>query len=99
MAQWKGLDQLDALIERVDSLPDQLGQRFVKRVKALTPVRTGALQRDWVYVLHETTLTVGNSMPYAFYVEMGTTKFAPRAMLRTAAYEVPMMVMEILGGK
>lgn len=92
----KGLESIDALIEKLQGLPDALGGAMVESVKHKTPVRTGALKAAWSYEVEDKLLTVGNTMPYAVYVELGTPKMAPRGMLTTTLLEVPQMVATYL---
>lgn len=94
--KWNGLDGLDELQAKLKALPNYLGQEVVARVKPRTPVRTGALQSDWQYVVQDTKLTVGNTIPYATFVELGTVKMRPRAMLQTTLLEVPQIVNDYL---
>jgi hypothetical protein len=99
MAQWKGLEQIDKLIEGVQNLPQRLGEELLARVKARTPVRSGYLQSRWQVVLTPTTLTLGNDARYASYVEFGTPKMAPVGMLGTTVMEVPAITTKILWGR
>jgi hypothetical protein len=96
MTQWKGLDQIDSMKAKLQALPQYLGQSVVDRVKPRTPVRTGALQADWQYAVEDTTLTVGNTMDYASFVELGTVKMRPVGMLQTTLLEVPQIVTNYL---
>lgn len=96
MTSWKGLEQLDQLKEKLDSLPQRLGQAIVDRVRPRTPVRTGALQADWQYEVDGRMLTVGNTMPYATFVELGTSRMRPVGMLQTTLMEVPQLVVKLL---
>jgi hypothetical protein len=97
-AQWKGLDQIDAMVAKLQGLPQWLGQTVVDRVKQKTPVRTGALRDAWTYEVDESLLTVGNTIPYAIFVELGTPKMAPQGMLSTTILEVPQLVITYLEG-
>ena len=50
-----------------------------------SPVRTGALQSSISLVpVSKTKVRVGSSLFYAWWVEMGTSKMAPRANIRRA---------------
>ena len=65
--------------------------------KTNCPVKTGAL-RDSIYQTTDKTDLVsyiGSEKPYAFYVEMGTRKFAPRAYLRRALSDAINKIREI----
>jgi hypothetical protein len=95
---WKGLDQIDALKAKLQALPAYLGQALVDRVKPRTPVDTGALQADWQYAVEGAILTVGNTMDYASFVELGTVKMRPVGMLQTTLLEVPQIVTNFLKG-
>jgi HK97 gp10 family phage protein len=96
MTKWNGIEQLDDLKAKLQALPQYLGQTVVDRVKPRTPVRTGALQRDWQYEVEGPMLTVGNTMEYASFVELGTVKMRPVAMLQTTLMEVPQIVTSYL---
>lgn len=98
MTTWKGLDQIDTLQDKLRALPNYLGQQVVARVKPRTPVDTGALQADWQYVVEGSTLTVGNTMDYASFVELGTVRMRPVGMLQTTLLEVPAIVTNYLKG-
>ena len=60
---------------------------FLERVRARTPVRTGALQEGWGFKPRLESIDIYNVEDYAGYVEYGTEKMAPRAMLRTTLLE------------
>ena len=60
---------------------------FLERVRYRTPVRTGALRDGWHQQQKQTSIDVSNTQPYAAYIEYGTPKIAPRAMLRTTLEE------------
>lgn len=51
-------------------------------VKARTPVRTGDLKAGWRVSANKTSVTFQNQIPYAVFVEYGTSKMKPRAMLQ-----------------
>jgi HK97 gp10 family phage protein len=92
MTKWNGLEQLDALKAKLEALPKHLGEAVVDAVKPRTPVRTGALQADWQYVVEGPVLTVGNTMHYATFVELGTSRMRPVGMLQTTVMGVPQIV-------
>jgi hypothetical protein len=97
-AQWKGLDQLDALQASLTTLPQRLGEEMLTRVKARTTVRSGALRDAWAMEITSTTLTIGNPLPYATFVEMGTPKMAPVGMLGSVVMEVPQLITKLVWG-
>jgi hypothetical protein len=66
---------------------EQFGIELLERTRARTPVRTGNLRDGWGFKLKDTSIEVYNTQPYATYVEYGTDKIAPRAMLRTSIAE------------
>lgn len=60
---------------------------FLERLRARTPVQTGALQEGWGFKSRLTSIDIFNVEDYAGYVEYGTEKMEPRAMLRTTLLE------------
>ena len=60
---------------------------FQKRVEDRTPVLSGALKAGWVTEQTATGFNLNNVQPYAEYVENGTEKMAPRAMVGTTLLE------------
>lgn len=70
----------------------EVGKETVARVKQRTPVITGTLQEGWEYQLKEKDVEIRNKVPYASYVERGTSKMEPRAMLRTTLAEMDQIV-------
>lgn len=58
-----------------------------KRVKDKTPVDTGRLRAGWEVQATTGALDLTNAVPYAGFVELGTSKMAPRAMLRRTLLE------------
>jgi hypothetical protein len=66
---------------------EQFGIELLERTRARTPVRTGNLRDGWGFKLKDTSIEVYNTQPYATFVEYGTDKIAPRAMLRTSLAE------------
>ena len=59
-------------------------QAYADAVRA-TPVRTGTLQAGWSVSVKEcknlTVVSIENTVPYAMYVEMGTSKMRGKEML------------------
>jgi len=72
---------------RLRRFKEEWGVEFLERVRARTPVRTGALQGGWGFDQKKESIDVWNTQEYAGYVEYGTEKMAPRAMLRTTLLE------------
>lgn len=50
-------------------------------VRSRTPVDTGRLKSQWNFDISGNGIRFKNSTPYAGFVEYGTSKMAPRAML------------------
>lgn len=65
----------------------EFGMEFLERVKAKTPVRTGHLQNSWGFTEKRDDLEIYNTAEYAEYVEYGTERMEPRAMLRATLLE------------
>jgi len=66
---------------------EEWGVECLERVRARTPVLTGALKSGWGFDMKATDIEIYNTMDYAAYVEYGTPKMAPRAMLGTTLLE------------
>lgn len=72
----------------------QIGATVQRDAIKNSPKRTGALQQSWTVEVDEGDSSVTIGVPvdaldgnYAKYVEFGTSKMAPRNMLRTAVDE------------
>lgn len=72
---------------RLRRFKEEFGMELMERVKQKTPVRTGALRDGWGFEQKRESISVYNTQEYAGYVEYGTEKMAPRAMLRTTLLE------------
>jgi len=69
----------------VDPGVAEIAQRFKGDVAGYTPVLTGALRAGWsVDRAGDGHYRVSNGVRYARYVEYGTSRMAPRAMLGRA---------------
>jgi hypothetical protein len=99
MAQWKGLDQIDDLIEKVESLPARVAEEMQTRVMDRTPVRSGYLKSRWQIQYTTTGFILGNDATYAPYVEFGTPKMHPVGMLGTTVMELPQITVQVLWSK
>jgi len=66
---------------------EEWGVEFLERVRQRTPVQTGALKGGWGFDMKAKDISVYNTKDYAAYVEYGTEKMAPRAMLQTTMLE------------
>lgn len=72
---------------RLRNFRNEFGKEAINRMIPLTPVRTGLLQASYEYKLNQQDIEFLNNAPYAYFVEYGTEKIAPRAMMRTALLE------------
>lgn len=77
---------------KLRNFKQEFAMEFQKRVEDRTPVLTGALKAGWVTEQTVTGFTLNNVQPYAEYVENGTDKMAPRAMVATTVLEIDQMV-------
>jgi len=69
----------------VDPGVAEITERFKGDVAGYTPVQTGTLRAGWtVQRSGDAHYQVSNGVRYARYVEYGTSKMAPRAMLGRA---------------
>lgn len=68
-----------------DKFIDKVGDRVSQVAKNLVPVATGNLRESIHKEKIERGVKVGSELNYAGYVELGTTKMAPRSYLRRAA--------------
>jgi Bacteriophage HK97-gp10, putative tail-component len=74
-----------APMREVDPGVGEIAERFRGDVAGYTPVLTGALRAGWrVRRVGDGHYAVSNGVRYAGYVEYGTSKMAPRAMLGRA---------------
>ena len=66
----------------------EFASEVMKRVTARTPVgKTGKLKNGWGYTMHQKDVEFWNVKEYSRFVEYGTPRMAPRAMLRTTLME------------
>ena len=72
---------------RLRRFKEEFGVEFLERVRQRTPVQSGALQKGWGFRQKQDDIEIWNVEPYAAYVEYGTDKMEPRAMLRTTLLE------------
>jgi len=87
------IDKLFVDLEtRLVKFKQEFAMEFQQRLENHTPVRTGALKAGWVTQLSQTGFKLSNIQPYAAYVEYGTEKMAPRAMIGTTLLEKDQIV-------
>jgi hypothetical protein len=65
-------------------------------IKAKTPIDTGLLKSDWQVKLEGQGLRITNNAPYAGFVEFGTRKMAPRAMMTSSMPEIQSVFIDEL---
>lgn len=78
---------LDALPEQIEQALIAIGMMAETHAKEECPVDTGRLRNS---ITHEVDMSdhaaiIGSNVEYAAYVELGTSKMAPRPYLRLAA--------------
>lgn len=82
------IDKFNVDLEtRLKKFKEEFGIELLERVRARTPVRTGDLKGGWGFQMRQESIDIYNTKDYAGYVEFGTEKMAPRAMLRTSLLE------------
>ena len=72
---------------RLRKFKQEFAIEFQKRIEDRTPVVSGALKNGWVTTQTQQGITLSNTQDYAGYVEYGTDKMAPRAMVATTLLE------------
>ena len=81
--------ELDTKLRR---FKEEFGVELLERTRARTPVKSGALKGGWGFTNKKTSIEIYNTQEYAAYVEFGTDKMAPRAMLRTSLLEADQII-------
>lgn len=78
---------LDALPEQVEQALIAIGLTAETYAKQECPVDTGRLRNSITHEvdMNEQAAIIGSNVEYAAYVELGTSKMAPRPYLRPAA--------------
>lgn len=82
---------LNAVKRKLDTIPNNLAESIKADSEDATPVRTGHLKDS--YGIEKSSglgsdAVVYNDAEYAIYVEYGTPKMHPRAMMRTGVSKV-----------
>lgn len=71
-----------------DYFADRLGPAIQANARRTVPVRTGALSRSIIVQVRrdgaKSVLQVGSALPYALFVETGTSRMAAQPYLRPA---------------
>jgi hypothetical protein len=84
-------EEIVAMMNQMDAL---FIEEFLIRVMHRTPVITGTLQAGWEGKVVSDGYEISNNVEYASYVEYGTEKMAPRAMLQTTLAETESILEE-----
>lgn len=79
----------DGLEPDLEAWFDDIMAEAVLRIKERTPVRSGALQDSIQAPKTLDGYEIGSDVEYFPYVEFGTSKMEPRAMVRTTLEELP----------
>lgn len=78
----RGFEQVPLVKESLRKFIVNWARIFKRRVQEKTPVRSGLLRRSWsVRSVTTKGIDIVNQTPYAGYIEYGTPKIAPVAML------------------
>ena len=70
---------------------DQVANDVKTNTFYTTPVKTGRLRRSIHIIKRKMSRLIGSNVPYAYWVEMGTRKMAPRSYLRRALRKTRLM--------
>jgi len=81
------IGSLNAVERKLNTIPNNVAEDLKTNSEQHTPVVTGRLKAG--YEIKKSTglgndAVTFNEVPYAVYVEYGTSKFQPRGMMRTA---------------
>ena len=92
MAEWNLTSWIAEVEEYTNAEIRRMTEHAFQRILARTPVRTGRLKAGWVlhYALNQGILeaTIINEVEYVLFVEYGTYKMAPRAMVEQTLREL-----------
>jgi HK97 gp10 family phage protein len=85
----RAVDRLNnAVKDKMEKFKEELAKEFLSRVQRRTPVITGKLLSGWRATVEGDNIVIVNEVPYAPFVEFGTHKMAPRAMVRRTLEEM-----------
>lgn len=90
------MDVFEKIQKQLDGMEQHFANEFLARVQRRTPVISGTLRDGWKAEVQPGLITIRNEVPYAGFVEYGTSKMAPRAMLRTTIEEAEQIAAEAL---
>ena len=76
---------------------NQVAKEQFDRIVQRTPVREGTARDGWVLTpaAGATPATISNDVEHVIYLELGTYKMAPRAMVRLTLEETDQIVAEV----
>ena len=100
-------DRFGEVLGAIDSAKasalERAGMMMVSHARAYVPVETGRLRDSLSYGVSGDMLTVGTSVDYAPYVELGVRERAGAHFLRNAVsmhtHEYAAAISEVFGGK
>ncbi len=81
---WRGELFKKLLFEGLDERMDELAEAIADTAKSLAPVDTGALRESIEWIKEGDERFIGAGVPYAAYVEYGTSTTQARPFLRPA---------------
>lgn len=88
------MELTDYCTQLTEGVADEMLERIVRR----TPVITGTLRDGWeVTSQSKSSFVISNDVEYAGYVEYGTEKMEPRAMVRTTLEEIDSIIQQVKG--
>jgi hypothetical protein len=88
-------DTIESFNKKLLRMREIFLEDFKKRVEEKTPVRTGALKAGWSWINPKSkNASLTNEQEYWVYVEYGTEKMAPVAMVGTTVVEGPRILEE-----
>jgi hypothetical protein len=87
-------------IDRPARMTDEEWQEACKRLgvvaKASTPVKTGRLRDGWSVNASANSVTLSNDVPYADYVDKGTSRMSARNMTKAVESEAQDILRKFL---
>ena len=83
--KWHGRRYKEGLYKHVDKKVEKYANKLQKNTKALAPKKTGDLKRSIVVTKQDQMqYRVQSDLPYALYIEFGTSKKPARPYFRPA---------------
>jgi hypothetical protein len=102
-SNWKIKEYTDKLKVDINNKMAEIGDVVKDNAKAICPVKTGKL-RDSIHKIvipdpEIPSVKIGSQVEYAWFIEMGTRKIAPRAFLRRGLADSIANILGILSRK